>query len=103
MSSIISERLLDKKRHTIGYTIGSTDYTRSQAIKEARQGRVSGVRVANGPKGPYLTSTIAGESLYSLPTRVVGAIRGGVASAATSARRTASKSARKTARKSTKR
>jgi hypothetical protein len=70
----ITERLLDTKRHTSGFAVGNTFYTRAQTIKLARQGKVTGVRVCNGPQGKYLSSTIPGESLYSLPSRVVGKI-----------------------------
>ena len=71
MSQKITERLLNNKRHTIGYAAGKTDYTRPQAIKAAKAGTITGVKIAKGPQGPYLTSAVPGQSLYSLPTRVV--------------------------------
>lgn len=63
----ISKRILNKKRHTVGFVISGTEYTRAQAIKLARKGEISGVRVAKGPQGPYLVSSTK-TSLYSLPT-----------------------------------
>ncbi len=65
----ISKRLLNKKRHTVGFIIDGQEYTRAQAIKLARKGEISGVRVAKGPQGPYLVSSTT-KSLYSLPVAV---------------------------------
>ena len=65
----ISKRVLNKKRHTVGFIISGTEYSRAQAIKLARKGEISGVRVAKGSQGPYLVSATK-TSLYSLPTTV---------------------------------
>src|SRR6202795_2749751 len=69
MSQQITERVLDRKRHTVGIVIDGTQYTRLQTIRLAKRGEVQGVRVCKGPQGPYLSST-TDTSLYSLPTRV---------------------------------
>jgi hypothetical protein len=68
----ITERIVSVKRHTQGYSLtNGKELTRLQAIKEARKGRIAGVRVVNGPTGPYLTTISGYDKLYSLPTRIV--------------------------------
>jgi hypothetical protein len=63
----IQERIVSIKRHTVGYVVNGREYTRLQAAKLARQGKVSGVRVVKAESGPYLMGD--GYSLYDLPTR----------------------------------
>lgn len=62
----INRRVLNTKRHTIGYVItGNKQVTRSQAVTLAKRGQLSGVRIVNG-KTSYLQSTTS-RSLQDLP------------------------------------
>lgn len=63
----INRRVLNKKRHTIGYVItGNKRVTRNQAVTLAKRGQLSGVRVVNGRTSNYLQSTTS-RSLQDLP------------------------------------
>jgi glyoxylate carboligase len=66
----IQKRIVTSKRHTAGYVINGAEYTRAQTIKLARKGEIDGVRVAKGPAGAYLVSSVSSRSLYSLPITV---------------------------------
>lgn len=66
----ISARVVNKKRHTLGYVLndGQT-YTRNQTVKLVRTGKVDNARVIKSPTyGNHLMGM--GRSLYSLPTRI---------------------------------
>tara|TARA_B100001778_G_scaffold334029_1_gene344084 strand:- start:10337 stop:10612 length:276 start_codon:yes stop_codon:yes gene_type:complete len=63
----INRRILNTKRHTVGYIItGGKRVTRDQAVRLARRGQISGVRVVNGPTSAYIQSTTK-RSLQDLP------------------------------------
>ncbi len=68
----IYRRVVTPKRHTVGYMVsGHGKVTRSQAVKMASKGDISGVRVARGRTGKYLASTTS-RKLYDLPITVEG-------------------------------
>lgn len=64
----ITERIVDLKRHTIGYVINGTNVRRADAIAVARLGWVDGVKVAYQNNSPHLIGQDA--RLYDLPIRV---------------------------------
>lgn len=67
MTARINRRILNTKRHTVGYVItGGERVTRDQAVKLANSGRLSGVRVIKGLTTSYLQST-GKRSLQELP------------------------------------
>lgn len=65
----ISERIVTSKRHTAGYVISGKEYTRNQAVKLTRQGKVENARVVRGIEGTYLMGR-GFTSLYDLPVRL---------------------------------
>jgi hypothetical protein len=68
----IIKRIVSSKRHTEGYLLqNGKQLTKLQAIKEARKGRIAGVRIVNGTEGPYLMTTRGNSGLYNLPVRIV--------------------------------
>lgn len=65
--SRINRRVLNTKRHTVGYVItGNKQVTRSQAVTLAQRGQLSGVRIVKNGKTSYLQSTTK-RSLQDLP------------------------------------
>lgn len=64
----ITERIVDAKRHTVGYVINGSEVTRTEAIRLAKRGWLRNARVAKGNGGTF----IIGEStnLYDLPIRI---------------------------------
>lgn len=60
----LSERIVSKKRHTIGYVIGSKEYTRREVVGLARQNKIKNVKVVDKR---HLVGD--GVRLYDLPTR----------------------------------
>lgn len=63
----VTERVVSVKKHTIGYVINGEEYTRNQAVKLARSGKVRNVRVVSASSGSYLQGD--GLSLSTLPSR----------------------------------
>jgi hypothetical protein len=65
MNRRITKRLVNSKRHTVGFVLtGNRRVTRSQAVRMANQ--LSGVRVVRSQSGRYLQST-TDRNLYDLP------------------------------------
>jgi plasmid maintenance system antidote protein VapI len=63
----INRRILDTKRHTVGYVItGNKRITRKEAVRLAKRNQISGVRIVNGQTSDYLMSTTK-RSLQDLP------------------------------------
>jgi len=68
--SRINRRLVNSKRHTVGYVLtGKQRVSRSKAISLARSGSISGVRVVGSGPTSYLQST-TDRRLYDLPETV---------------------------------
>lgn len=66
-TSRINRRILNSKRHTVGYVItGGRRVTRDQAVNMAHRGELSGVRVVRGTRSEYIQSTTS-RSLQDLP------------------------------------
>jgi hypothetical protein len=64
---MIYKRVVSTKRHTVGYMVsGVGQVSRREAVRLAKAGKISGVRVARGVKGEYITTTTA-RNLYDLP------------------------------------
>lgn len=63
----VTERIISRKGHTIGFVAGQQEWTRNQAVKLARRGQLRGVKVINSMYGPYLMGKYS--NLYDLPTR----------------------------------
>lgn len=66
----IQKRLVDVKRHTVGYKIGGRWFARSQAVKLAQQGKLSGVSVRRMNGISYIQSKPGHTMLYDLPISV---------------------------------
>ncbi len=66
----IYKRVVNPRRHTVGYMVsGHGKVTRKQAVKMAKRGDITGVRVANGKSGKYLVSTTK-KTLTDLPVSI---------------------------------
>jgi hypothetical protein len=67
----VQGRIVNTKRHTIGYKIGGRNRTRREAVQLARQGRIEGVTVRYGGRdSSFIASVPGGPNLYELPVRV---------------------------------
>ena len=73
----ITKRATDGKRHTLGFLAGGKWRTRKQAVRLAREGRISGVSVIRGRDGDYIKAQNDRVKLYSLPTTQDRVIRRG--------------------------
>lgn len=68
----ITKRIVNSKRHTIGYIVGSKTYSLESAVQRktllsmGRQGRLSGVRVV----GNHLQAVPGRKKLSTLPTEI---------------------------------
>ena len=60
----LTERIVSRRRHTIGYVLDGSEYTRRETVKLAKQKQVKNVRVVNNRH-------IVGDGirLYDLPIR----------------------------------
>lgn len=64
----IEERIVSVKRHTIGYVIGSREYTRNETVSLVAKGKVENARLVRSKTyGKHVTGK--GVSLYDLPMR----------------------------------
>ena len=66
----IQKRRVNSQDHTMGYKIGGKWYTRSQAIRLAKRGRIDRVSVCGSGKTQHLRGT-EGLKLYDLKTQAV--------------------------------
>ena len=67
----VQMRRVNTKRHTTGYKIGGKWYTRAQAVKLARSGKVDGVAVYRGEYGSYIQALpTSGIRLEDLPIQI---------------------------------
>lgn len=64
----VTERVVDAKRHTIGYIISGSEVSRSEAVKLAQRGWIRNARVARGNGGTYIVGD--NTNLYDLPIRI---------------------------------
>jgi len=72
----INRRIVNTKRHTVGYIItGNERISRSQAVRMAGSGELSGVRVVGGGSQSYIQSTNNDRRLYDLPEVVDNTMR----------------------------
>lgn len=62
----ITRRIVNSKRHTIGYVVGGQEQTIDNAAALARRGMISGVRVV----GNHIQAEIGRHPLASLPTTI---------------------------------
>ena len=62
----ITSRIVNTKRHTVGYVINGQTYTVKQAARFARAGRIANVRAV----GNHVQAETGKRSLSSLPTRI---------------------------------
>lgn len=68
----INRRIVDAKRHTLGYIItGGVTIDRDRAVQMAERGDLAGVRVINSSQGTYIQST-GSKRLYDLPMDIAG-------------------------------
>jgi hypothetical protein len=65
----VQKRIVNSKRHTIGYIASGKRYTRGQLVKLARRNRVQSVVARQGTTGWYVTvdQSTAHRSLTDLP------------------------------------
>jgi len=65
----VQKRIVNSKRHTLGYIASGKRYTRGQLVRLARQGRVQSVIAAQGSQGWYVTvdQSTTHRSLTDLP------------------------------------
>ena len=62
------KRIVDVKRHTLGYIIGGKRYTRGQAVKLARRNKIENVTAYKRSTGWHIaTNPGAGVNLCQLP------------------------------------
>jgi hypothetical protein len=67
----IQGRIVNVKRHTIGFKVGGKNRTRKETVRLAKQGKIDGVTVrAGGNDGSFITSATQDVNLYDLPVRV---------------------------------
>ena len=67
----VQMRRVNTKRHTTGYKIGGKWYTRAEAVKLAKSGKVEGVSVYRGEYGSYIQSLPTSDvRLEDLPIQV---------------------------------
>lgn len=65
----VTERIVDTKRHTVGYVINGVAVSRAEAVTLANRNWLKGVKVKKAGIQTYLM-TDGTNKLYSLPTRV---------------------------------
>ena len=93
----LKARICSVKRHTLGFISTSNKrFTRDEATKLARQGKIEGVEVRESANGSYLVAAQGLPSLYELDEYVVGDVSEIVKSKKTS-RPTTAKQRRATA------
>ena len=63
----VTERIVNTKRHTIGYVINGSEIDRKEAVRLAELGWIRNARPAKGNGGTYLVGE--NNSLYNLPIR----------------------------------
>lgn len=63
----ITSRIVDVRRHTKGYMVGSKRYTVSQIRNLAAKGRIKGVQVV----GNHIQAVPGSKRLTDLPTKVM--------------------------------
>jgi len=64
----VQARLVNTKRHTVGYRIGGRNRTRREAVQLARQGKIENVAVRRGGKDRFFIAALPGtDSLYEIP------------------------------------
>ena len=61
----ITHRVVDVKRHTVGYVIANKKYSVSAVKKMARSGQISGVRIV----GNHIQAPPGGRRLSELPMK----------------------------------
>lgn len=64
----VTERIVNTKRHTVGYVISGAEITRKEAVKLAQRGWISNAKSARGNGGTYLVGEDT--NLYDLPVRL---------------------------------
>ena len=64
----VTGRVVNQKRHTIGYFISGTAVSRAEAVRLANRGWVDNVAVAKANGKQYIVGK--NRSLYDLPIRV---------------------------------
>jgi hypothetical protein len=63
----IQARIVNKKRHTLGYLVDGREYSRYETVQLAKMGYVTEVQVVRAGKKVHVVGKR--RSLYSLPTR----------------------------------
>jgi len=66
----IQARLVDSKRHTLGYKVSGKWRTRNQAHELARVGKIEGVGAYRRGRIKYIQSLPGHSNLYDLPQTV---------------------------------
>jgi len=67
----IQKRAVSAHHHnTVGYKISNRWYTKNEALKLARKGKIEDVVVVSGYHGDYLRCKIDRRRIHSLPTQV---------------------------------
>lgn len=56
----IQARKVNVKRHTKGYKIGGKWYTRAQAVRLAKKGKIDGVTVRRGSRDEQFIASLPG-------------------------------------------
>ncbi len=64
---VIRERIVDKKKHTVGYNIEGKVVSRSEAVRLAQRGWLFNAKVSNNKGVPYIVGSH--QPLYCLPER----------------------------------
>lgn len=67
----IQKRIVNTKRHTIGYLVGGKNCSRNETVRLAKKGKIDGVTVRiGGNDEQFIASLPGGTNLYQLPIRV---------------------------------
>jgi uncharacterized pyridoxamine 5'-phosphate oxidase family protein len=67
----IQKRIVNSKKHTIGYVIDGKPLTRNQAVKLAERGKLHNVYISNNKGVKHIKATPErANNLYDLPTYV---------------------------------
>lgn len=68
----VQGRIVDVKRHTLGFKIGGRNLTRAQAVRLARKGEIRDVVIRKGGNDElHIASAPFTTPLYDLPTKVI--------------------------------
>ncbi len=68
----IQKRKVNSSNHTKSLKMGGRWYSRKEAVKMAKQGRVDGVTVCKGGNDEYYLRSLPGHTnLYDLPVQIV--------------------------------